>query len=594
MDRLEQLKMYMDVGKYEAAVALLPDIRDGKAKNATEMMLLAHAYGKCADFEHAEKLFKKAYKRRPSKLLYKDMIEISLECGRMDAAEEYYSLYSEFAADEYSLLVYRFKIEKKKGSDPDTLIECLKNITEYEYTPEWAYELAKYYHKSGKKAECIAELERIASSFDAEMPVAVKAKTLLSYYRGEISAEEIVAKKKAKETEIHEAAVASTNTVVQASTQDEAEDDDDEDEDEDGEYENTGEVLNEDNWIGRGSVMVVTPDIEESSAAHPELFGKIGSSEDEEEKESEDSEHMEAASETVFEASSETQDDSDINELFVPAEMIYDPGNVEITDEAFDQKAKKILSESGADIKGVLKNYYRIGEIRSQIVKSINLACATRNRIMLCVTGEKGTGRSAFAKRMVQLFSEMGLLKNDTLAVIDATKLNVLPNGTATTVLSDFNILVENAGDLSAEKIGDLIKAASDIKAETCIILEDTSRNMNVLLRSREEIQRLANNRIHLPKYDTEELFGFAVDVAESEDYKLTVPVAEQLKDFLSSRKINDSEKFGTLMQIMKKAVDNADRRYAPVILKMAAEAAFKPCGDMVIDEGDIALPSPV
>ena len=143
-------------------------------------------------------------------------------------------------------------------------------------------------------------------------------------------------------------------------------------------------------------------------------------------------------------------------------------------------------------------------------------------------------------------------------------------------------------------RIGDLIKAASDIKAETCIILEDTSRNMNVLLRSREEIQRLANNRIHLPKYDTEELFGFAVDVAESEDYKLTVPVAEQLKDFLSSRKIKDSEKFGTLMQIMKKAVDNADRRYAPVILKMAAEAAFKPCGEMVIDEGDIALPSPV
>ena len=100
MDKLAQLKEYMEAGKYEAAVALLPEIKENKAKTAPEMMLLAGAYGKCADFEHAERLFKKAYKIRPSKLLFRDMIDICIECGRTDEAESYYEHYKEVASSD--------------------------------------------------------------------------------------------------------------------------------------------------------------------------------------------------------------------------------------------------------------------------------------------------------------------------------------------------------------------------------------------------------------------------------------------------------------------------------------------------------------
>ncbi len=678
MDKLAQLKEYMEAGKYEAAVALLPEIKENKAKTAPEMMLLAGAYGKCADFEHAERLFKKAYKIRPSKLLFRDMIDICIECGRTDEAESYYEHYKEVASsDAFNLGVFKYRIEKKKGSDKAVLIDCLKEILLIEYTPEWAYELAKIYHKSGMKDECVAELERIVSTFDEDTGVVIKAKTLIAYYRGEITAEEIVAKGKQrdipKETPAAKLPVAApaVSPAVKAEapepvkTKESSEepeetpkkrrrkglfgfgrDDSDEDEEswgasehsetkskkgpkkpedasepaDEAEHEETGapaEVTGQveiagsadgteiaesiasaetaENVEGTASIEITEPTegtesaVDTGSQEYTEPAEPAGA----ELAESEDTEADEIRKTAEAELSLELEAEEEDNKSLLPKlpkEELFTPHVILSQEDLRDSKAKRIIISKEIRPEDICKNFFRIGEVRRQIFKSMDLVINERKRIFLCITGEPGTGRSTFAARMVRLYHRMGLLKNDILAGTEASVLNRLPSGMVTKMLSDYSILIENAGGLSEDCIAELIQAADEKKSGTCVVLEDTSRNINSLLRGGNDLRALVNNRIHLPKYDTVDLIGFAYDVAMEGQYMLSVKAAKKLKDGIDSRRIPEPEKFMAVVQTMKDAVDRADERYAPVILKMAAEAAFDDEGRLVITESDVTL----
>ncbi|MBP5250542.1 MAG: hypothetical protein J6Z46_11135 [Lachnospiraceae bacterium] len=646
MDKLAQLKEYMEAGKYEAAVALLPEIKENKAKTAPEMMLLAGAYGKCADFEHAERLFKKAYKIRPSKLLFRDMIDICIECGRTDEAESYYEHYKEVASsDAFNLGVFKYRIEKKKGSDKAVLINCLKEILLIEYTPEWAYELAKIYHKSGMKDECVAELERIVSTFDEDTGVVIKAKTLIAYYRGEITAEEIVAKGKQRDIPRETPSAKPPATPAAAKTPDPepvktkteheetgeppkkhkrkglfgfGRDDSDEDEESWGASEHIESSKSKKEPKGSEETSEPAGSGETTEPAEPtepeyttepvEVIGSAestGSSEaavttaeaetqeNTEPAEAEDTEKEEIRKTAEAELSLELEaEEEDSRTLLprLPKEELFTPHVILSQEDLRDSKAKRIIISKEIRPEDICKNFFRIGEVRRQIFKSMDLVINERKRIFLCITGEPGTGRSTFAARMVRLYHRMGLLKNDVLAGTEASVLNRLPSGMVTKMLSDYSILIENAGELSEDCIAELIQAADEKKSGTCVVLEDTSRNINSLLRGGNDLRALVNNRIHLPKYDTVDLIGFAYDVAMEGQYMLSVKAAKKLKDGIDSRRIPEPEKFMTVVQAMKAAVDRADERYAPVILKMAAEAAFDDEGRLVITESDVTL----
>ena len=309
--------------------------------------------------------------------------------------------------------------------------------------------------------------------------------------------------------------------------------------------------------------------------------------------ESEDTEADEIRKTAEAELSLELEAEEEDNRSLLPKlpkEEIFSPHVILSQEDLRDSKAKRIIISKEIRPEDICKNFFRIGEVRRQIFKSMDLVINERKRIFLCITGEPGTGRSTFAARMVRLYHRMGLLKNDILAGTEASVLNRLPSGMVTKMLSDYSILIENAGGLSEACIAELIQAADEKKSGTCVVLEDTSRNINSLLRGGNDLRALVNNRIHLPKYDTADLIGFAYDVAMEGQYMLSVKAAKKLKDGIDSRRIPEPEKFMTVVQAMKDAVDRADERYAPVILKMAAEAAFDDEGRLVITESDVTL----
>ncbi len=187
----DRLKDLLADEKFDEAVKLLSVIKERHARTASDFIALAKAYGKKGDFPKAEKLFKKAYRLRPSKLMYHDVMDVCLETGHLKDAEEYLAEYSTLPShDEYSRAVYAYKILKKKDVERQAVIEALNEINKIEYTEKWAYELAKQYYKAGMEEECKAECEKIVKAFKTSL-VASKASMLLAYYNGEVTAEDI-------------------------------------------------------------------------------------------------------------------------------------------------------------------------------------------------------------------------------------------------------------------------------------------------------------------------------------------------------------------------------------------------------------------
>ncbi|MBO7336117.1 MAG: hypothetical protein J6U42_04175, partial [Lachnospiraceae bacterium] len=72
--------------------------------------------------------------------------------------------------------------------------------------------------------------------------------------------------------------------------------------------------------------------------------------------------------------------------------------------------------------------------------------------------------------------------------------------------------------------------------------------------------------------------------------YQLSTKAAEKIKEWIENKRVSDDERFRAIVDAVRKAVSAADERYAPVILKMAAEAAFDDEGRLVITESDVTL----
>ena len=189
--KIEQLKQLLDAQNYEAAALLADDIPVQKVKTAYELNLIGKAYKCNEDFLHAKNVFGRSYEMRCSRTVLLDIMDCCLEIKDLDSAEKYFDEYHRVAPDDrVTQYVYRYRIEKKKKRERHLLISILEELKALEYIEEYAYELAKQYHKAGMKQECMNECNDIILWFGFG-PTVERAKALLAYYRGEISLEEI-------------------------------------------------------------------------------------------------------------------------------------------------------------------------------------------------------------------------------------------------------------------------------------------------------------------------------------------------------------------------------------------------------------------
>ncbi|MBQ7635940.1 MAG: hypothetical protein IJS80_01405 [Lachnospiraceae bacterium] len=645
----DRLKELLADDQIDEALKLLPALNEKRARTASDFIALAKAYGKKGDFPKAEKFFKKAYRIRPSKLMYHDVMDVCLETGHIRDAEEYLREYAALPMrDDFSYEVYRYRILKRKDADRSEVIEALRAINEVEYTEKWAYELAKQYHKAGMGSACREECEKIVRTFDMS-PVASKAALLLAYYNGEVSADEIKksvsprtrrmgeevleAEEMAHPNEENpndpETTEVGTAIFTEPSPDDAAADimaaeanyglEDiargvcdiiEEENAEPGIEEITAEhsdpeieeitAEHSDPEIEEITAEHSDPEIEEIVAEHseeegpkygPESFGLISPEEepdDEDEKREADDEadiSKEIRSKTSLEESFLRELNSKRFERTMPQYVLYSPRMNYSASEIKEGKLRSLLVENKVDLESIYRNFFRIDDLRRSLIKSLDLAVNERDALCFVFTGEEQSGKSTLALKTIHVLNEIGVLKYEKTAKIKGEKLNEVDLRGRADALSDCNILVEEAGILNKETLEMLVELFGQKNNGGCLILEDSIKEISSLFRANEEFNGKFNNRVHIPKYGPDELMGFAYDIFSDESYALEASAADNLRRTIIKKTTGFVPRLPVVLELAERAVENADKRFAPEILKMAAEAAIENYNLVILDK---------
>ncbi len=710
-ENLERLKELLSDEKYDEAIVLVRTIKERHAKSASDVLALARVYGKMHDFKRSENLFKKAYRLRPSKLMYHEVMDMCLENGHVKDAEEYLTEYRALSNyDEESALVYEYKILRAKGAKKEELIDALLRICDVSYTEDMAYELAKLYYRNGQIEECLRECEKITKYFYMS-PVVKRATLLMAYCKGDVTADEIKNLGKGALDTDQNAEDSDAGQTASADPEAESTDENSYESTDENAYESTDEnayestdenayetmddisdyadeIMESDKVNGIKDSAEAVFDImdEEEQAAMNELihniankcmkngkkdekkhkkgfFAKMFFGDGEPEKEyatyanyvmpgNEPAEFLsetnnedflgqikpgqsdileESLAETVTEQEKTKQPETKLPETEQPhipeqgseqaeftkkesEEKINEQGYSEATDdEAYEklmreamlqmsadidssltdplnyyvpyaeqftyeyrnEKLCRIMKHRNVDVHEICKNFYRIPDTRKLIFQALDMAINYRGTMCLVVTGEKKSGRSTLAVRLVNLYCKMGILKSGKVAKISADVLNRIDLKKQEDVLYDCNILIEDAGSVDIELLNSIIDYYDQKHNGTGIILEDETKDINRLFRANDEYTKRFNSRIHLPKYKTSDLLGFMYDIFAENDYKLDTDAAGVLTGIIEERPKNTH----ALVWACEKAgciVSNADKRLSGDLVNMAKNASYE------------------
>lgn len=560
--KIEELKQQLDEQNYEQAALVADAIPVKRLKSAYELNLVGKAYKCNGDFLQARYAYERSYEVRCSRPVLIDIMDCCLEVKDVESAEKYFNEYHKVAPeDKITQYRYRYHIEKRKGRERRLLITILEELKALDYAEEYAYELAKQYHKAGMAEDCMRECEDIILWFGFG-PTVERAKTLLAYYKGEISLEDIKSagaryreEAERRMQEAKEPAVAHAEAVpeAEAAAAEEAEE------------ETAEEVVTEPEEQIAQPEDFVMPEIDLSGISFDE----------EPEAETEEPVGEENTAEELRENSREEE------ELFVPGAD---------TTETTNDKLAELLRKKKVSIPEILNNFGRIERISKQIVKSLELTINDRDKAYFVITGEAQTGKTTLALSFIRLLYSLDLVKYDRTATIDAVQLNQVSIEDYGEELKNCNLIIENAGGMTKESIDGLLRFSKGCKGKTCVILEDTVRDINKFLRAREELNGLFNNRIHLGKYNTEDLLGFAYDYIKKEDYGIDKMAAQVLSDKIDDivREYGNDQRLNRTLKMVEVVVARAEKRAGELILNMAAEGKIRQGNFLVIILEDV------
>lgn len=631
--RLEEIRSFMELGEYEAAKEAADSIRKERIKDSSDLFLLASVYRKCGEYATAKEYLLRIYEKKVTWRVLEELMEVCLAEKKPEEAETYLNQYAKLSGGDPRSFIYEYRIGRQKHRPDEELLPLLQTLKAEEYTEKYAYELAKLYHKLGREQECMAECADLILWF-GEGTYVERAKALQAYYRGELSAEDIrmeaerrvqeAEERRAKEEEarrafeeeqrrlaeeerraqeaeaarleeearraeeeaarrteeeeqlaveaIYRSITEERYAVTEAGWQSEPEDDVTEEltvsdkteeepcEEEIPETESFNEALaevavtelNEPMWE-EDETISVTEREEELPAAEAEtyeqisLFEPAGKPTECEEPEEEESLEPEA------EESSQT-----VSEL--------------------GKELSARLYARGLVFEDIMHEYARIERVRKQLVRMLEVVVTVRKKChCLIITGEEKSGKTTLGTYLAKLLYELSYVKSPRVAKIDGERLNQINLYEKREQLRDVCLIIERAGAMTEETVATLLDFIYRTSVLGTVILEDNANAMSALLRNNGECNRMFNNRVHLPKYDKNELMGFALEQIREQDYEIGQE-AKKLLEQKIEKLMRREQKNGRLVattELVKKALGNADVRNQGTILAMASAGNF-------------------
>lgn len=182
---MQEIRRLVEEHQYIKAAHMVDTLELAKIKSLTDLSVIADVLIQNERFDDALHVLSKVYAKSKTRRILYQLVDLSIKSKDVEEAEKYLLQYMGVAPQDSYRFIFRYSIDKLKNEPYEVLIESLEELKEYEYVERWAYELAKLYHKAGKKDKCVRECSDIILWFGDGIYVE-KAKLLKGYYVGEI------------------------------------------------------------------------------------------------------------------------------------------------------------------------------------------------------------------------------------------------------------------------------------------------------------------------------------------------------------------------------------------------------------------------
>ncbi len=186
--KVEQIRKLVNREDFETAKKITDAIDWKRVHNANLLSMVSQVYEKNNDYRTAREILLMAFERAPigKRLLYK-LTELALKEGNAKDAEAYYRKFCELAGDDPRQHLLRYMILKQRNAPTEQMIHSLESYMAEELDEKWLYELAELYHKSGDAERCVNTCDKLMLMFglgkyvDKAMELKVKYASLSKY-----------------------------------------------------------------------------------------------------------------------------------------------------------------------------------------------------------------------------------------------------------------------------------------------------------------------------------------------------------------------------------------------------------------------------
>jgi hypothetical protein len=178
-----QIREFVQKKQYRNALNLMDSIDLRHFRSRGDQLDFIEVFLHTMRYEDARELLLPLYDVYPTCHVVYDLFLVSIKLHELEDAAEYQEEYAQMAPRDPERLIMEYMLARDSGASREDLILILKKLKQEEYTAEWGYELAKLYHKEGRKEECLQECSDLIVWF-GKGKIVNKAITLQQLYLG--------------------------------------------------------------------------------------------------------------------------------------------------------------------------------------------------------------------------------------------------------------------------------------------------------------------------------------------------------------------------------------------------------------------------